>query len=90
MYTDKQPCGTNAAYRRHLRHGETACIACKRAAARYAQDRYNAAKRHQRYAAGEPSGWQRVIAARTERFAAPEADGGPAYGHRREYLEWPP
>ena len=25
---DVQPCGTRAAYRRHLRHGEPACAAC--------------------------------------------------------------
>ncbi len=24
-----QPCGTLAAYRRHLRHGETPCAACR-------------------------------------------------------------
>ena len=26
-----QPCGTHAAYRRHLANGEDACAACKRA-----------------------------------------------------------
>lgn len=31
MNTDKQPCGTAAAYRRHLRRGEKPCEACKAA-----------------------------------------------------------
>lgn len=26
-----QPCGTTAAYARHLRHGETPCDACRKA-----------------------------------------------------------
>lgn len=34
-----QPCGTEAAYRRHLRRGEPADVACKEAAARAAQAR---------------------------------------------------
>ncbi len=28
MNTPAQPCGTRAAYRRHLRRGERACMAC--------------------------------------------------------------
>jgi len=34
-----QPCGTRAAYKRHVRHGETPCRACKAANAEYVLDR---------------------------------------------------
>jgi hypothetical protein len=33
------PCGTRAAYRRHRRHGEEACKACRRAESDYAAAR---------------------------------------------------
>jgi hypothetical protein len=39
-----QPCGTVAAYKRHLRHGETPCSECKAAWAEW--HRANYAKRH--------------------------------------------
>lgn len=44
-----RPCGTEAAYRRHLRHGEAACLSCLAAHARYKQDHYDPVKRRQRY-----------------------------------------
>ncbi len=31
MARDLKPCGTHAAYRRHLRRGETPCDACRQA-----------------------------------------------------------
>ena len=31
MARDLKPCGTTAAYQRHLRHGETPCDACREA-----------------------------------------------------------
>lgn len=34
-----RPCGTIAAYRRHLRHGETPCYQCMDANAAYWRDR---------------------------------------------------
>lgn len=34
-----KPCGTSAAYRRHLRNGEEACAECKTAVAREKQER---------------------------------------------------
>ncbi len=30
-YSDKKPCGTEAAYRRHLYHNESPCRECRRA-----------------------------------------------------------
>lgn len=45
-YADTRPCGTPAAYRRHQRHGEKPCEACRQAHARYRQDSgYNARRR---------------------------------------------
>ena len=39
-----QPCGTVAAYQRHLRHGEKTCADCKRAIAKWHREYY--ARRH--------------------------------------------
>jgi WhiB family transcriptional regulator, redox-sensing transcriptional regulator len=36
---DVQPCGTPAAYKRHLRDGERPCVSCAKADARYKADR---------------------------------------------------
>lgn len=33
------PCGTRAAYERHMRHGEVPCFACRLASARYMAER---------------------------------------------------
>jgi hypothetical protein len=38
-WADVKPCGTTAAYRRHLRHGERACESCLQAERRDWQDR---------------------------------------------------
>jgi len=40
-----RPCGTVAAYKRHLRHNEHPCMACRTANATYHRDRYNERKR---------------------------------------------
>lgn len=40
-----QPCGTTAAYRRHLRHNEPPCQPCKDAWAEQARDRYTRRQR---------------------------------------------
>lgn len=40
MAREPKPCGTEAAYRRHLRHDETPCDSCKRAAAEARQARW--------------------------------------------------
>lgn len=39
MRGDVQPCGTTAAYQRHLKSGEPACEACRAARAAYTRDR---------------------------------------------------
>lgn len=39
MARELKPCGTSAAYRRHLRNGEEACAECKAAVAREKQER---------------------------------------------------
>ena len=44
-----RPCGTQAAYRRHKRHGEDPCEDCRRANARGTQDRVINAVRRERY-----------------------------------------
>jgi len=54
-----KPCGTSAAYRRHLRHGERPCDSCKAAQARDFHDNRAAA----------------VYAARNARYAALRAQG---------------
>jgi hypothetical protein len=38
-WADPQPCGTPAAYRRHLRHGERPCLSCRQAESRRQQAR---------------------------------------------------
>lgn len=43
-WSDVKPCGTNAAYRRHKRHGEKPCESCRQAHHRYNAD----AKRRRR------------------------------------------
>ncbi len=40
-----RPCGTYAAYRRHERHGEPPCEACKRAEAARQRAMYHARKK---------------------------------------------
>lgn len=40
-----QPCGTVAAYKRHVRHGEEPCAACRAAWADYQRQRYQTRKR---------------------------------------------
>jgi len=63
MFTEKQPCGTYAAYRRHLYYGEPVCLPCRKANARRATEEYRAkakptARRRRRAAAGQPTGWE--------------------------------
>lgn len=41
---DLKPCGTVAAYRRHQRHGEEPCEACKKAHAEYHRELYRKRK----------------------------------------------
>ena len=38
------PCGTDSAYKRHLRHGEATCAPCAAAWATYQRERYHARK----------------------------------------------
>jgi hypothetical protein len=61
---DVKPCGTTVAYRRHLRHGEPPCEACRQANNRASQDRYDPAKRQQRHQWREMSGWERIMVKR--------------------------
>ena len=91
MYTEKQPCGTNAAFRRHIRHGERPCPECRRAQAEY-QAQWYAAKRGTKGAARRPStvpvqprqpAWWCVIAGAGEL----EWDGQPSPGDRREMAD---
>jgi cytidine deaminase len=35
---DVKPCGSTAAYRRHYRHGEKPCFACRQAWSRFRED----------------------------------------------------
>jgi len=42
--TATQPCGTNAAYKRHQRHGEPPCAACRAAWAEYQRAMYQRRK----------------------------------------------
>ncbi len=42
--TPTAPCGTVAAYKRHLRHHEAPCDPCRAAWAEYQRDRYRARK----------------------------------------------
>ena len=63
MFTDKEPCGTYPAYRRHLYHGEPVCLPCRKANAARGAAEYRAkagptAGRRRRAAAGEATGWQ--------------------------------
>ena len=61
-YADLKPCGTTAAYDRHIRHGEPACGPCREAnAARWREQNKNKPKtrRKRRQApAARPTGWQ--------------------------------
>lgn len=41
MARELRPCGTEAAYQRHLRHGEEPCEACDRAHAAYVRAAYH-------------------------------------------------
>lgn len=52
-WADVKPCGTFAAYRRHLRHGEQPCESCRQASVRVSQDRYDTEARSRRYFARE-------------------------------------
>jgi hypothetical protein len=38
-WSDPEPCGSQAAYRRHYRHGEEPCASCRQAEARRQADR---------------------------------------------------
>ena len=60
MYSDKQPCGTTAAYRRHVRNGEPPCRACREAeAGRWRkQNKLKTQRRRAPRTASEPAGWQ--------------------------------
>jgi hypothetical protein len=81
---DVKPCGTPAAYRRHLRHGERPCESCRQAERRRQQDRYRAPIRQARYQQTE-----RVTGWAARRAAAPEWDGQPSYEVYREAAqEW--
>lgn len=60
MYTEKQPCGTPAAYRRHIYRGEQPCRPCLAANAA-ATMKYRAKPRRKRKAS-EPAGWQPSMA----------------------------
>jgi hypothetical protein len=53
-----QPCGTPAAYRRHLHHGEKPCRSCTQAEARAKQDKpsRDPELRRQRYAEARAAG----------------------------------
>ena len=42
--TATHPCGTNAAYKRHQRHGEAPCAACRAAWAEYQREMYHRRK----------------------------------------------
>ena len=65
-----KPCGTAAAYRRHLRRGERPCEPCRQAEAlRHAEHRereHDNAARRERYAAARAAGlnWRDALAAR--------------------------
>ena len=88
MYSDKQPCGTNAAFRRHIRHGEPPCPDCRRAQAEYQRQWYagkRPAKRAPRRIRVEPRqpAWWCVIAGGGEL----DWDGGPPYEVRREMAD---
>jgi len=88
MYTEKQPCGTSAAFRRHVRHGESPCAACRRAQAEYQREWYaskRSAKHPPRPIPIEPQqpAWWCVIAGAGEL----EWDGQPSYEVRREMAD---
>lgn len=51
MGRELKPCGTSAAYRRHLRNGEPACAACKRAVAEQKMDRLDGDRETRKVAA---------------------------------------
>ena len=61
MYAEKQPCGTTAAYDRHIKHNEPACRACRQANARRWREQ-NPPKsertRRAHAAAGGTTGWE--------------------------------
>lgn len=67
------PCGTVAAYRRHQRHGETPCNACREAMAAAARDRR----------AGLPAGPGRGGWERDEADLAPCGTAAAAKRHQR-------
>ena len=67
-WSDVQPCGTPAAYRRHLRYGEKPCESCKQAEAR--RDRTAEYQgRQERYRAARDAGLtsDQALAARSRR-----------------------
>lgn len=62
-----KPCGTTAAYRRHLRHGERPCEHCRQAEARLHQERWRGGYdqvRRDRYATARAAGKNSRDAAR--------------------------
>lgn len=52
MTRELQPCGTYAAYRRHIRHGEVPCRPCSDAAAAWARPRQQARRAERGYVRG--------------------------------------
>lgn len=61
MFTEKQPCGTPAAAKRHQRDGEPLCRACRQAEVqrwRAQNPPKREATRRAYAAAGGPTGWQ--------------------------------
>jgi len=65
MARELKPCGTNAAYARHVEAGEQPCEACKEAHAAYNRARYRVMSGPAYYPAarrtgcGSPNGYQR-------------------------------
>ncbi len=86
-YSDKKPCGTEAAYRRHLYHGESPCRECRlaQAAARKKFPRKPKPKAAPAVVTATPQGpaWWCVIAA-AEHL---EWDGQPPGEVRREMAD---
>ena len=66
MHSETMPCGTTAAYRRHIRGGEPPCRPCREAeASRWREQNklISARRRRRRVAAGASTGWQPGMAA---------------------------
>ena len=93
MYANLKPCGTTAAYDRHIRHGEPACKPCREANARRWREQNQLKTRRPKTrrpkpAATEPAGWQPTyIVDVLALLDICEAIDGPPYEWRREYLD---